>query len=303
MRSTNVKMSQNKGMIAGVSAGFFWGTPFIAPVILSDFSSFEITFGRFVFFGLISLCNLPRIIKLILKLNVAQMVTLLMLSSAGFWVYTLMLFAGIQLSNGVIASLIMGCMPLTVILFSKPRVNGFLFAGLSLILLGLLSLLLVPLLQQNLSLQNVRASGVILVFLALFTWTWFAIKNSHFMHANPEINSVDYSSLVGLINLAIMIPIFGMLHGMSTLLHHTDLGHFILWSMVLGIGASWIANILWAYCAKNCHAAIGGALVVSETVSGVAYNLIYTQRLPYSNEVIALLCLLCGVIVVIRSQQ
>jgi drug/metabolite transporter (DMT)-like permease len=303
MTSPLDRSAQNKGIIAGIAAGFFWGTPFIAPVVLSSFSSFEITFGRFLFFGLISLCSLPRIIKLLATLNRQQIFKVLILSSTGFWLYTLMLFAGIQLSNGVIASLIMGCLPLTVILFSKPQLNFSLLGGVCLILIGLTSLLVAPLLNQNLSFSGIRLSGIILLFIALFMWTWFAIQNSYFMHANQSIKSVEYSSLLGIINLAIMLPIFILFQGPSRLLAHEGLLNFLMWAMILGFGASWISNILWAYSSKHCPPSIGGALIVSETITGVTYNFIYAERLPYPHETIAILSLICGVMLVIRSQR
>lgn len=292
----------NKGIFAGIAAGCFWGTPFLAPMILSDFSSFEITFGRFLCFGLISLLSLTRIIKVIRDFSLAQIIHILILSSTGFWLYTLLLFSGVKLTNGMIAALIVGCLPLTMILFSKPQFNIFLVMGLSLIVVGMFCLLVIPILQDAHALADINAVGILLLFTALMTWTFFGIHNSYFMHSNQKIKSIDYSSLVGVINLIIVVPAFFIIDGGKNLLHHEEWSNYIIWSMILGIGASWIANILWAYSAKNCPPSIGGSLIISETIFGVLYSLFYIQRLPYPNELIAILCLICGVILSIRSQ-
>lgn len=295
---------QNKGIAAGIAAGCFWGTPFIAPVILSNFSPFEITFGRFFFFGLISLFSLPRVIKLVVKFNKQQIIQILLLSASGFWLYTLILFIGVQLTNGVIASLIIGCMPLTITLFSKPKTNTHLYFGLSFIIIGMFCLLLLPIIaSHNNSLANVKISGIIILFIALMMWTWFGIANSKFMLTNENIKSTDYSSLIGIINIIVMLPAFIVFHGFSDLIHHTELFKFIIWALIIGIGASWIANVFWAYSAKNCPSSVGGALIVSETIFGVIYSFILEHRFPHINEFIAIICLISGVILVISSQR
>lgn len=53
--------SQNRGIMAGILAGVFWGTPFLVPMVLANFSGLEITFGRFFFFGLISFIVIAEI--------------------------------------------------------------------------------------------------------------------------------------------------------------------------------------------------------------------------------------------------
>ena len=119
--------NQNKGIAAGISAGIFWGTPFFIPIVLADFSAFEIMFGRFAFFGLMSLFYLPQTVRLLKSVTVKEIFHIFLLSAAGYWFYTLMLFSGIQLTNGVVSSLIIGCIPLTITLFSKPNFNGRFF--------------------------------------------------------------------------------------------------------------------------------------------------------------------------------
>ncbi len=297
--------NQNRGIMAGILAGVFWGTPFLVPMVLANFTGLEITFGRFLFFGLISLFSLPKLIKVVQSLTLREIIQVVILSATGFWLYSLILFIGVRESNGIVASLIIGSLPVTVTLFSRPIFNPRLITGLILIIFGLACLLVYPLIfGSNLAtLQNVNVRGIVYLLIALVMWSWFAIANSRFMAAHVQIRSLDYSSLIGVISLIFIVPIFLSQEHAMILLSHSELIKFILWSMVLGFGASWLANIFWAYSAKNCPPSIGGALIISETVFGLIYSFVFEQRFPHLNEFIAIVSLICGVILVIRSQR
>lgn len=292
-----------KGILAGISAGVFWGTPFLVPMILSDFTAFEITFGRFFFFGLVSLLFLPRVVRLCKQLSRIDLLKVFGLSATGFWLYSLVLFYGVQLTDGVIAALIVGCLPLTIILFSKPHFNIQLYLGLGLISFGLLCLIALPLFKTDLHFLEVSLIGLAFVFAALFMWTHFGIKNSRFMASHQKIQALDYSSLIGLCNLICVIPLFAISHNFSSLFAHSHFASYLFWCAVLGLGASWIANIFWAYSAKICPPSIGGSLIVSETIFGLIYSFLFEKRLPHFNEVIAIAALVLGVILSIHSQS
>ena len=297
-------INQSKGIISGVLAGVFWGTPFLVPMVLSNFNALEITFGRFFFFGLVSLIFLPRVVRLCRQLTLRELLNVFILSITGYWLYTWALFYGVKLIGGVISSLIIGCLPLTIILLSKPCFNKKLWLGLCLILIGLACLLLFPLLKNKFDFNsaNMNPLGLISVFLALVLWTYFGIKNSRFMASHQEIKALDYSCLIGLFNLVCMLPAFWLSEGFSGLLGYPHFWSYVFWSAVLGLGASWIANIFWAYSAKICPPSIGGALIVSETIFGLLYSFIFERRLPHYNELIAIIVLIVGVILSIRSQ-
>ncbi len=274
-------------------------------MILSGFTAFELTFGRFFFFGLVSLIFLPRVIRLCKQLSRVDLLKIFCLSATGYWLYTLVLFYGVQLTGGVVSSLIIGCLPLTIILFSKPHFNIQLGLGLGLILIGLLCLIVWPLFQTHVSLNLLEMSliGLASLFVALFMWTHFGIKNSRFLASHQQIRPLDYSSLIGLFNLACMIPLFGFFHGFSTLFTNPQFESYLFWCAVLGLGASWLANIFWAYSSKICPPSIGGSLIVSETIFGLFYSFLFEERLPHGNEMIAIAALILGVIFSIHSQS
>ncbi len=298
-------MKTTKGITAGLLAGVLWGMLFVIPLLLNKFTPLQITFGRFFFFGLIGLLNFSGIKKLLKKFSVREWFKIILLSATGFWLYTLVLFSGIQQTNGIVSSLILGVLPFTLILFGRPKWNAYLLGGLCLILMGIFALLVLPLLftiDINV-LFDVKITGILLLIIALIMWTWFGINNAYFMTKHQEINSMDYSSLMGVISFIFMLPAFIYLNGFSDLLHHVDFGKFIIWSVVLGLGTSWLASIFWTYSAKNSPAPIVGALIISETIFGLVYSFIFEQRYPYFNEAIAIFFLIAGVFTVIYSQR
>ena len=296
--------NQGKGILAGILAGVFWGTPFLVPMVLSDYNAFEVTFGRFFFFGLLSLLFFPRVLRLWRQLSGLDLLKIFGLSATGYWLYSLTLFYGVQATGGVIAALIIGCLPFSITLLSKPHFNIKLFFGLGLILVGLLCLLALPLLasKQQLTLAHNSAKGLLAVLVALIMWTHFAIKNAGFMARRINIKAMDYACLIGLFNWICVVPSFGFFYGFDSILAHADLWRYVFWCAILGLGASWIANILWTYSAKNCSPAIGGCLIVSETIFGLLYSFVFESRWPHANELIAMIALILGVILSIRSQ-
>ncbi len=299
-----MKHTQVSGIIAGVLAGVFWGTPFIAPIVLPGFTALQVTFGRFFFFALVSILFFPRIWRAFRAFSVGDVWQILFLSASGFWLYTLLLFYGIHLSNSIVAALVIGCLPLTITLFGKPRFNTQLCLGLVLIVIGLASLLVFPLLHshQSLALRHFNPVGLLAILMALILWTWFAIKNAHFMSSHLNVSALDYSSMLGIISFVCILPFFILSGGLHAVMSSPHVGTYLFWSLILGLGASWIANILWAYSAKVCPPAIGGPLIVSETLFALLYSFILEKRPPFPNEFVATLALVVGVVLSIRSQ-
>lgn len=292
-----------KGIIAGIGAGVFWGLPFVVPNILINFSALEVVVGRFLFFGAISLLFLPCAIKLFTSLSLKDRLLVVAFSVSGFCLYSFLLFIAVRYTNGIISSLIEGMMPVVIILFSRPRPNWQLLSGIIAILLGLFFLLIFPVLDNISPITADNAIGILLLLICLFMWVWFAIYNAKFLKRHPTINLGNYTALIGIINLIFISPLLLFSNNFSYFANHPQIYSYLFWTMTLGIGSSWIANWLWSFCSKNCPLSVSGVLIVSETVFGLTYSLIFQQRLPYGHEVTAIILLIVGVILAIKSQD
>jgi drug/metabolite transporter (DMT)-like permease len=143
--------------------------------------------------------------------------------------------------------------------------------------------------------------GIIALMACLALWTWFAISNSRFLQRNPQINRKDFASVMGVVSLLSILPIFLMQVNLRDLMIRSDFSIYLVSSMALGFGASWLANWLWNVCSFHCRPEVAGPLIVSETVFGLLYSFGFERRLPHGYEVLSISLFLLGVFLVITA--
>lgn len=296
---------QTIGVLAGLATGVFWGIPFLAPQVLTGYGSIDIAFGRFFFFGLVSLIFLRPAIRVWRKLSLRQRFVTLALSASGYWLYSSFLFYGVRKTDGVISSLIVGLLPVTVALFGSAgsKFSRAVWIGLLLIGVGLVSLFGVPVYEAYVSgiAKGYDKLGILILVVALTLWTTYAIMNTRFLQANTHIKAKELASLMGVLSFVFMLPIWLMTSSPVVALSHPQLPLFLLFSMLLGVGGSWVANWLWNICSQNCAPHVSGPLIVSETFFGLLYSFIYEARWPQTYEAVAISLLISGVFVSVRS--
>ena len=293
------------GILAGVSTGVFWGIPFLVPQILPGFSSLEISFGRFFFFGLVSLFFLKKVITILKKISTQDLFLLFLLSASGFWFYSTLLFWGVHATDGIISSLIVGLLPITIPLLSPGRKKSGVrfYAGLFLLLVGIVNLFAFPVVAGLKLIKTPSILGVFSLISCLGLWTWFAINNTRFLHRNPHIERKDFASVIGVISLVSITPFFLAQVNVSELIQRSDFNIYLMCSIALGLGSSWLANWLWNICSFHCPSEISGPLIVSETIFGLLYSFIYEARLPHIYEGASIFMFLIGVYLTVVSQM
>ncbi|MBC7398232.1 MAG: DMT family transporter [Bdellovibrionales bacterium] len=293
------------GITAGISTGIFWGIPFLVPQLLPQFSSLEIAFGRFAFFGIISIFFIQKVLRIVKSLSLKDRLLLLLLSASGFWFYSMLLFWGVHQTDGIIASLIIGLLPISIPLFSPGRKSGGwkFYLGLLTLLIGLLNLLAYPLLASTKIVKATSSAGVCALLICLALWTWFAVSNSRFLRRNPHINRKDFASVIGVVSFVSILPVFLWQVEISELIHREGFRLYLICSMALGFGASWLANWLWNICSFHCPSEIAGPLIVSETIFGLLYSFIFENRYPHVYEIVSILLFLLGVALAVTAQM
>lgn len=295
---------QNIGILAGFSTGIFWGLPFFVPKFLPHYSYAEIAFGRMFFFGITSLFYLKPVLRILTSATPRLILQMILLSAAGFWLYSALLFLGVGMTNGVIGSLILGLLPVTIPVFAartrqfSPKVRF----GFSLILVGLISLFGPPLFQTDAGGGPMNWIGVGILLGCLGLWTFFAISNSKFLKQNPQIPGRDLTSVMGLISLICVCTLFFPTTDLREFTQRPDFLTYLLCSVGLGFGSSWLANWLWNICSFRCPPSISGPLLASETLFGLIYSFLWEQRLPTISELAAILFIMGGVVIAVRGQ-
>ncbi len=292
------------GLLAGISTGVFWGIPFLVPQMIPTYTPLEIAFGRFFFFGLISLFFLKEVVRIIRSLSVKDRIRIFFLSASGFWFYSILLFWGIQQTDGILSSLILGLLPVLIPLCTPDRKSGGprFYIGLLCLWAGLLNLIAFPVLNGIVRLKTPSLGGILALLAALGLWTWFAISNSQFLKRNAALDRRDFASVVGVVSLLCMIPIFLIRVNPHELMHRPEVNVYLLGSFALGAGSSWLANWLWNICSYHCPSEISGPLIVGETVFGLTYSFIFESRLPRSYETFSIVLFMLGVFLAVTAQ-
>ena len=292
------------GIFAGISTGIFWGLPFLVPQVLTGFSALEIAFGRFFFFGILSLFFLKRVINILKQLSLRERWLVFILSATGFWLYSIVLFWSVQKTDGVISSLVIGLLPISIPLFTPHRKNdgGRFYFGLIVILLGLINLFLYPVSVGIKGVKTPAIMGIIGLLSCLAMWTFFAIWNSRFLQNHPEIKRRDFASVIGVVSLISILPAFLFQVDLPELIHRPSFGIFMISLISLGIGSSWFANWLWNICSFHCPSEISGPLIVSETIFGLLYSFMFEGRSPHGYEVVSILLFGAGVFLAVSTQ-
>jgi drug/metabolite transporter (DMT)-like permease len=291
------------GILAGASTGIFWGVPFLAPQVLTGFSPVEIALGRFLFFGVMGFAFFRKASGILRDLSPREWMQVMGLSALGFWLYSSVLFWAIARTDGVIASLVLGLLPVTIPLFTPGKRSGgaAFHAGLLLIAAGLLVLVTGGSAGSGL-LASRDPAGVAALFLCLAMWTGFAIWNSRFLAQRPGLSRRDFSSLMGAVSLVCLLPIAIGSLDLHALPERPGLAAWVTLSVILGVGSSWFANWLWNIASARLPSSISGTLLVFETVFGLLYTFLYQGRWPRDFEVLSIALCLAGVALAIRAQ-
>lgn len=290
------------GILAGIATGMLWGIVFVVPQVLTDFSPLELSLGRYVFFGIASSFALKTTWRHFRGFAPLDKLQVFFLSAAGFWLYTILLFWAVNAAGGVLATLVIGLLPITIPLAAKRtwRLDKAFAAGLALVFIGLLVLQFAPL--AGAQARPLTAGGLVPLALCLGLWTWFGIRNTEFVRKYPEAKR-SLTDLMGLSSFVILAAIGVFMVDIGRILHHPQLGAFLFWSAVIGFGSSWAANILWNVCSAHCPPAISGPLVVAETTFGLLYTFMLQARLPAPPEAAAILLFGAGVFMAIRAEM
>ncbi len=290
------------GILAGLTAGVLWGFVFLSPQILHDFEPFEIALGRFLCFGLASLVHARAVWQAWKLLNSKARWFVLALSAAGFWLYTVLLVWSVQHTGAVITTLVIGLLPVTIALAGHRALPGRLsLLGLALIVSGLL-LLQAGKTDIGSATQSVTLLGLGSLLGCVALWTWYSLASARFLHRHPQVPKNIFISMMGLVSLLSLMATAVLVTDPTTLLQHPRLGIFVIWSLIVGVGATWVAYWLWSLTTSHCPPRVSGPLIVSETLFGLVYSFAYTHRWPETHEAAAMALFFAGALLCIRAE-
>jgi len=224
---------------------------------------------------------------------------LMLFSLIGFTLYSFLLFLGVQLTDPVFASLLIGFLPITIAFLGSrgtPLQRSF-WVGLTFCFGGILLSQWNP---QGLG-STPSATGVVVLLVCLTFWTCYAVFNARFLKSHAKIRAGDWSCALGLMSFVLILPL--LVWGLKTDPGKILDSRFLLVSMSLGFGSSFFANLLWNQASQRLPAAWLGPLISSETFFGVVFSHWISGKEWSYPTLIALGLMIVGVMTALRPQS
>ena len=286
-----------------MAAGALWGLVFIAPRLVPDLSSVDLTVGRFISFGALSFA-------LILFLPQSawptprQALAALGLSLLGFTGYYLLLVLAIRDAGTAVPSLIIGTIPIWMMLLGKPAGLRWpaLLPGLGLTALGLALMMLAE--------EGVSGTGqdfwrgVASAAASMVCWTAFGLLNAAWLKQHPHISATTWANWLG---VATGLGALGLWMAagsdMNRLLAQQNYLQAAVVCISTGIGSAWLATVLWNIASQRLSASLCGQLILSETLFALFYAFVWDKLWPTPLQVVACLLFAAGIFASIKAHR
>lgn len=294
------------GIAAGLAAGALWGLVFVVPRMVGNFGMIDVVSARFVIFGLVAglaVFARPRATR---WPSVAQAGAALGLSVLGFTGYYLLLAFAIESAGTEVPSLIIGTIPVWMMLLGRPAGLSMraLWPGLALTAAGIALMVGGAWNAQSAGGGGRFAWGLALAVLAMASWTVYGLMNSAWLQRHTQVNAADWANWLG---IATGIGALGLWlvagSDVATLRAQPNIGLFWAVAVAGGVGASWLATVLWNMASQRLSASLCGQLIVSETLFALLYSFVWDGRWPHATELAAAALFVLGILASIRAHR
>ena len=291
------------GILAGLAAGALWGLVFIAPRMVPDLSSVDLTAGRFISYGALSI-TLLLLVRQSAKPTRHQALSALGLSVLGFTGYYLLLVFAIRDAGATVPSLIIGTIPIWMMLFGKPAGLRWatLLPGLMLTMLGLTLMLQAE--ETAVTQDHDFWRGVAFAVASMVCWTAFGLLNAAWLKMHPAVSATTWANWLG---MATGLGAVGLWlaagSDVNVLVAQQNRAQAALICIATGIGSAWLATILWNIASQRLSASLCGQLIVSETLFALFYAFVWGGHWPTLLQATACLLFIAGILASIRAHR
>lgn len=305
------------GVLAGLAAGALWGMVFVTPRVVSGFSSVDVTAGRYVACGLFALAAMvfmawrdggtaARTLP-----TARQAAVALGLSVLGYTGYYLLLALAIGDAGSVLPTLIIGTIPLWMMVLGKPEhlhwrglLPGFVLTALGLALMVWAEQ--TPVRADDLAAADgwVWWRGLGFAALAMLSWTAFGLLNARVLKRDARVRSSDWANWMGVAAGLGGAAVWWVLGSdWADMVQREGFGLFVGVCALTGIGAAWVASVLWNVASRNLSPSLAGQLIVSETVFGVVYSFGWDGQWPALAQWLACGLFVAGILASVRAHR
>lgn len=300
-----------KALVHGGMAGALWGAVVVAPALIPEVHPVVISCVRFLLYGLFAmLVALPNAHSLVSRLTRRDKLVLLELALTGNLVYFILLSAAVQHAGVATASLIIGLIPVAMLFmgrrFSQISLRSMM-ASLALIITGIIWVNL-PIVMEALrgegSMRQIL--GAMYAALAVLSWSWFALRNAHQLKTG-RFTPGEWSTLLGVTTGIAALIVSTLVISIHPQILPTNLApeRFSIFAAIvlyMALGGSLLANALWNSAAQRLPVAIGGQLIIFETLCALLLGYVLAWTVPSMAETLGMIMVLGSVFWTIRSE-
>lgn len=295
------------GVLFGIAACMIWGSVYVAPLILPDYSPALIAMMRYLVFGMLSVVLAVPAWKELKSYTAADWHRALALGVVGNIFYYWLLAEACQRAGAPIAGAFTAMIPIMVAVIGNMRAGRDavpwrrIVPPLCLVFAGMVCLnwtefaYLVG--DGRVSTGNFWL-GVAFAFVSMFVWTWYPLSNAEWLLSHPGKSPKTWSTAQGLALLpcAVVGMAFFAVTGTPAEVFGPTPVLFIGMAVFLGLCASWLGIVLWSLMSQRLPPALGGQMIIFETIFAVTYAHMWRSKWPTPLMLIGIALLLMGVV-------
>ena len=274
------------GIACGMGAGAVWGVIFLAPELVRAFSGLQLTIGRYLAYGLLSLTLIgPRWRVLIPRTTPGQWRALAWLAFVGNTLYYILLSNAVRAGGIAMTSLVVGFLPVAVTIVGSRDRNAVpirrLLPSLLLCVAGAVCIGWQSLFVPSSRPVAAQIAGLVCAVGAVASWTVYAVSNSRWLARLESISADDWNLLMGVVTGAQTLLLIPVAFLVDTAPHSA-----LAWTRFGGVSvcvaflASIVGNGLWNRMSRLLPLTLAGQMILFETLFGLLYGLMWERRFP-----------------------
>ena len=310
------------GTAFALAAGLAYGLVFVAPVLLPQYPALLLSCARYLAFGLIALPLALMDRRQLAGLARADWIEALKLSMVGNLLYYACLAAAIQRAGAPLATMIIGALPVAIAIAANRRRSAVVLARdgrlpwrrllPSLVLIGA-GIALVnhdEWARLDADADPMRyLGGALLAMGAVACWTWYPIRNADWLRAHPGRHPRVWATAQGLATLPLAVVGYALYIAWAggsgrdfPLPLGPDPARFVGLMFAIALLASWLGTTCWNEASQRLPPALGGQLIVFETLAALAYAFALRAQWPGAATAVGIGLLLAGVVWALRTR-
>jgi drug/metabolite transporter (DMT)-like permease len=310
------------GTAFALAAGLAYGLVFVAPVLLPQYPALLLSCARYLAFGLIALPLALMDRRQLAGLARADWIEALKLSMVGNLLYYACLAAAIQRAGAPLATMIIGALPVAIAIAANRRRSAVVLArdgrlpwrrllpSLMLIGAGIALVNHDEWARLDADADPMRyLGGALLAMGAVACWTWYPIRNADWLRAHPGRHPRVWATAQGLATLPLAVVGYALYIAWAggsgrdfPLPLGPDPARFVGLMFTIALVASWLGTTCWNEASQRLPPALGGQLIVFETLAALAYAFALRAQWPGAATAVGIGLLLAGVVWALRTR-